>query len=101
MMHATICVACFSHSTTQAAISRRLSDASSQKSNKEDSEIGGKPAKSSLMEAGLESERPTSAAPVITIHEKKWTDGSIPLDAVSMSLAKLGKVNRRLVYLFN
>ncbi|KAL0346942.1 UNVERIFIED_CONTAM: hypothetical protein Scaly_1710200 [Sesamum calycinum] len=31
------------------------------------------------------------AAPVITIHEKKWTDGSMSLDAVSSGLAKLGK----------
>ncbi|KAE9462793.1 hypothetical protein C3L33_05311, partial [Rhododendron williamsianum] len=76
---------------TQAAISRRLSDASSQKSNKEDSEISGKTTKSSFMEAGLEPERPTSATPIITVHEKKWTDGSILLDAVSTSLAKLGK----------
>ncbi|KAG5564637.1 hypothetical protein RHGRI_000731 [Rhododendron griersonianum] len=61
---------------TQAAISRRLSDASSQKSNKEDSEISGKTTKSSFMEAGLEPERPTSATPIITVHEKKWTDGT-------------------------
>lgn len=69
---------------TQAAISRRLSDVSSQK---DDSEISGKVAKSGLMEA----EKPISTSPIIPVHEKKWTDGSIPLDAVSTSLAKLGK----------
>lgn len=37
-------------------------------------------------------EKPSTGAPVITIHEKKWTDGSVPLDAVSSELAKLGKV---------
>lgn len=49
------------------------------------------------MEAGLEPEKPTSATPIITVHEKKWTDGSIPLDAVSTSLAKLGKVNTKII----
>ncbi|XP_057467510.1 uncharacterized protein LOC130756901 isoform X1 [Actinidia eriantha] len=75
---------------TQAAISRRLSDVNAQKPNKDDSEAFGK-AKSSLNEGGLVPEKPTCAAPAITIHEKKWTDGSIPLDAVSANLAKLGK----------
>jgi hypothetical protein len=28
----------------------------------------------------------------ITVHEKKWTDGSVPLDALSSDLARLGKV---------
>ncbi|PSS01856.1 Coronin-like protein [Actinidia chinensis var. chinensis] len=75
---------------TQAAISRRLSDVNAQKPNKDDSEAFGK-AKSSLNEGGLVPEKATCAAPAITIHEKKWTDGSIPLDAVSANLAKLGK----------
>ncbi|PSS15615.1 Serine/arginine repetitive matrix protein [Actinidia chinensis var. chinensis] len=75
---------------TQAAISRRLSDVNAQKPNKDDSEAFGK-VKSSLNEGGLVPEKPTCAAPAITIHEKKWTDGSIPLDAVSANLAKLGK----------
>lgn len=72
---------------------------SCQKSNKEDSEISGNPAKSSVLKAGLEPEKPTSATPIITVHEKKWTDGSIPLDAVSTSLAKLGKeaIQRRAI----
>lgn len=58
-------------------------------SQKDDSEISGKVAKSGLMEA----EKPISTSPIIPVHEKKWTDGSIPLDAVSTSLAKLGKVS--------
>ncbi|KAL7189577.1 hypothetical protein ACSBR1_039264 [Camellia fascicularis] len=75
---------------TQAAISRRLSDVDSQKPNRDDSETREK-AKSSLTEGGLVTEKPICAASGITIHEKKWTDGSIPLDAVSATLAKLGK----------
>lgn len=38
--------------------------------------------------------KPNGAAPVITIHEKKWTDGSVSLDVVSSGLAKLGKVHK-------
>ncbi|XP_047949248.1 uncharacterized protein LOC125195092 [Salvia hispanica] len=53
----------------QAAISRRLSDEKSESPK----------------------EKPNGAAPVITIHEKKWTDGSVSLDAVTSGLAKPGK----------
>ncbi|KAI8527285.1 hypothetical protein RHMOL_Rhmol12G0063500 [Rhododendron molle] len=83
---------------SKAAISGRLSDASSQKSNKEDSKISGKPAKYSVLEAGLKPEKPTSASPVISVHGNKWTDGSVPLDAVSARIGKLGKaaISRRL-----
>ncbi|XP_057784683.1 uncharacterized protein LOC131002023 [Salvia miltiorrhiza] len=56
---------------TQAAISRRLSDVHEKSESP--------------------TEKPNGAAPVITIHEKKWTDGSVSLDAVSSGLAKLGK----------
>ncbi|XP_075517455.1 uncharacterized protein LOC142551880 [Primulina tabacum] len=67
---------------TQAAISRRLSDVHDNSSAKDEKSCGS--------ESSFESEK-TNVAPVITIHEKKWTDGSIPLDSVSSSLAKLGK----------
>lgn len=39
-------------------------------------------------------EQSNDAAPVITIHERKWTDGSVSLDSVSSDLAKLGKVHK-------
>ncbi|KAH6830172.1 serine/arginine repetitive matrix protein [Perilla frutescens var. hirtella] len=55
---------------TQAAISRRLSD---------------------VHENPSPGEKANCAAPVITIHEKKWTDGTVSLDTVSSALAKLGK----------
>lgn len=60
------------------AISRRLSDVH----------------ESSLKDEKSESPRdkPNGVVPVITIHEKKWTDGSVSLDVVSSGLAKLGKV---------
>ncbi|THF95525.1 hypothetical protein TEA_002087 [Camellia sinensis var. sinensis] len=71
---------------TQAAISRRLSDVNGQKPDKDDSENCEKAKSSSLV-----AEKPICTAPGITVHEKKWTDGSTPLDAVSAKLARLGK----------
>ncbi|KAL3839393.1 hypothetical protein ACJIZ3_023984 [Penstemon smallii] len=70
---------------TQAAISRRLSDVHDNPPN-----VG----------SPLGSEKSNDvAAPVITIHEKKWTDGSVSLDVLSSGLAKLGKdaIQRRRV----
>ncbi|CAL5339351.1 unnamed protein product [Camellia sinensis] len=71
---------------TQAAISRRLSDVNGQKPDTDDSENCEKAKSSSLV-----AEKPICTAPGITVHEKKWTDGSTPLDAVSAKLARLGK----------
>ncbi|KAL7096433.1 hypothetical protein ACP275_10G078700 [Erythranthe tilingii] len=64
---------------TQAAISRRLSDVHENLPNNENF---GSP---------LGEEKVNVAGPVITIHEKRWTDGSVSLDLVSSDLAKLGK----------
>ncbi|GER26997.1 hypothetical protein STAS_02666 [Striga asiatica] len=64
---------------TQAAISRRLSDVHDNLPSDVKSE------------SSVEQEKANGAAPVITIHEKKWTDGSVSLDMVSSGLAKLGK----------
>ncbi|XVE98221.1 hypothetical protein REPUB_Repub03eG0087100 [Reevesia pubescens] len=77
---------------TQAAISRRLSDVHSQKSNDENSSSNEK-TKASLPEDGSAPEKLTSAGGAlgITIHEKKWTDGSVSWDTLSADLAKLGK----------
>ena len=44
-------------------------------------------------ESGVGKEKSNFAALGITIHEKKWTDGSVPFDAVSANLARLGKVS--------
>lgn len=72
----------------QAAISRRLSDVSC---HAEDFGSEGK-VKSGAAENSPGAEKPNNAAPVIPVHEKKWTDGSVPLHSVSSELAKLGKV---------
>ncbi|KAL4571551.1 hypothetical protein LXL04_018312 [Taraxacum kok-saghyz] len=60
---------------TQAAISRRLSDVHLHDPEDLSSE---------------EKSKPTTPLG-ITLHEKKWTDGSVPLDAVSVELARLGQ----------
>lgn len=75
----------------QAAIARRLSDVSGRKPNSDDSSNNEK-AKSSSPEGCVGQERPSCAALGVTVHERKWTDGSVPLDAVSADLSKLGKV---------
>ncbi|CAA0818768.1 Plant protein of unknown function (DUF936 [Striga hermonthica] len=64
---------------TQAAISRRLSD------------VHDNPPSDVKSESSMEQEKTNGMAPVITVHEKKWTDGSVSLDMVSSGLAKLGK----------
>ena len=49
--------------------------------------------KSGAVESPSAIEKQNGEAPVITVHDKKWTDGSIPLNAVSSELGRLGKVN--------
>ncbi|EEF47020.1 conserved hypothetical protein [Ricinus communis] len=75
---------------TQAALSRRLSDANSRQSNQDDDSSSNETTKSDSPEA-RDKEKPTCAALGFTVHEKKWTDGSISLDTVSEELSKLGK----------
>lgn len=75
---------------TQAALSRRLSDANSRQSNQDETSSYEK-TKPSSPEGCLDNKNPTCAALGFVVHEKKWTDGSVPLDAVSSELAKFGK----------
>ncbi|KAE9609683.1 hypothetical protein Lal_00006183 [Lupinus albus] len=75
---------------TQAAISRRLSDVNGQKPGNNDSPSNEKTNPASP-ETCLPQDKSNFAALGITIHEKKWTDGSVSLDAVSSNLAWLGK----------
>ena len=90
-------VSCFRNNATnadanlQAAMSRRLSDVSGQKPGSNDSSSNEKTKAVSPQSCVLE-EKSNFAATGFTIHEKKWTDGSVPLDAVSGNLARLGKV---------
>lgn len=68
---------------------RRLSDVKSQKSDTNDSDEN---TIVSSPRGCLEMEKSKLPGLGITIHEKKWTDGSVPLDAVSSKLSRLGKV---------
>lgn len=79
---------------TQAAISRRLSDVSIREPGEDDVFSDGNSKSSSV-----ESSNVADGAPVIPVHEKKWTDGSVSLDAVSSDLAKFGKaaIQRRTI----
>uniref|UniRef100_A0A7N0TBG4 Uncharacterized protein n=1 Tax=Kalanchoe fedtschenkoi TaxID=63787 RepID=A0A7N0TBG4_KALFE len=76
---------------TQAAMSRRLSDVHSVQVSEDESSTDGK-TKLSCAESIQEPDKKPPAAPEIIIHDKKWSDGSVPLDAVSADLASLGKV---------
>ncbi|KAL6221837.1 hypothetical protein ACLB2K_005229 [Fragaria x ananassa] len=71
---------------TQAALSRRLSDA---KTTSDD--CSSVKSKASSHEDSPVQEKPSYAALGVTVHERKWTDGSVPLDGVSADLARLGK----------
>lgn len=84
----------------QVAIARRLSDAHTGHRNHEDASTNEKSKSSneksksgnSKVEGSLLPEKSPHASPRITVHDRKWTDGSVPLDAVSANLARLGKV---------
>ena len=67
----------------------------SQKSNSDDS-VTKERAKSSSNEAFVQ-EIANSGDLAITVHKKKWTDGSVALDTVSSDLAMLGKVKTDLL----
>ncbi|KAK1377567.1 Serine/arginine repetitive matrix protein 1 [Heracleum sosnowskyi] len=75
---------------TQEAISRRLSDVSLTQHNQDESS-GFENSNPNLGEGSFLTEKSSNVAPVIAVHEKKWTDGSVPLDSISSELAKLGK----------
>ncbi|KAK2404784.1 putative serine/arginine repetitive matrix protein [Trifolium repens] len=77
---------------TQIAVSRELSDVKSQKSDNNDSSSVDENSIVSSPQRSLEPEKSKFVGLDITIHEKKWTDGSVPLDSVSANLSKLGKV---------
>ncbi|ESQ56373.1 hypothetical protein EUTSA_v10024576mg [Eutrema salsugineum] len=75
---------------TQAAMSRRLSDANRRKSGGSSSACEEK-AKSYSSENSLVEEVSAFEGLGITYHDRKWTDGSISLDSISGDLAKLAK----------
>ncbi|KAJ7956600.1 DUF936 family protein [Quillaja saponaria] len=75
---------------TQAAISRRISDVNVQRPIVDDSSTKEK-TKPGSPEGHVLGKKSHLATTGITVHEKKWTDGSVPLDGVSSNLARLGK----------
>ncbi|CAD5173599.1 unnamed protein product [Musa acuminata subsp. malaccensis] len=75
---------------TQAAISRRLSDAEGVQANSAEASSDEKRRTSRKTESFSESDK-NYMAPRITVHDRKWTDGSIPFNCVSDNLARLGK----------
>ncbi|GMY35966.1 hypothetical protein FCV25MIE_31208 [Fagus crenata] len=74
----------------QAAISRRISDVNGRRPSTDDSPTDEK-TKPSSPDSRLNGEKPNFEAHGITVHEKKWTDGTVPLDTVSADLSRLGK----------
>ncbi|KAI3993750.1 hypothetical protein MKX01_002763 [Papaver californicum] len=76
---------------TQVAMSRRLSDANAGQTNQEDPPSNEKPKAGRKAESLAVNDKSGQTTPKITIHDRKWTDGSITLDAVPANLAKLGK----------
>ncbi|KAJ0975425.1 hypothetical protein J5N97_017390 [Dioscorea zingiberensis] len=75
---------------TQAAISRRLSDVGGENFNGDETS-NEPPRPSNKTVCSSMPDKLHRAAPNLVIHDKKWTDGSIPIDTLSDNLARLGK----------
>ncbi|KAF7053201.1 hypothetical protein CFC21_061178 [Triticum aestivum] len=73
---------------TQEAMSRRLSDATTELSSNDDTSVDEKPKPRKKTES---SAGKAKTAPKIILHDAKWTDGSVPLVTVSDKLSKIGK----------
>ncbi|KAJ1264644.1 hypothetical protein BS78_08G015700 [Paspalum vaginatum] len=74
---------------TQEAMSRRLSDAATEISSNDGSSVDERPKPRKKTDSSAVKMKAT--APKILLHDPKWTDGSIPLDALSDTLSKTGK----------
>ena len=74
-------------------MSRRLSDATTEQSSNDDSSVDEKPKQPRKKIDAPTSVKANTTAPKITLHNPKWTDGSIPLDALLHKLSKIGKVS--------
>ena len=73
-------------------MSRRLSDATMEHSSNDDSSVDERPKHRKKIESTLVKAKTT--APKIILHDPKWTDGSIQLDALPDKLSKIGKVSK-------
>ncbi|XP_062203546.1 uncharacterized protein LOC133905796 isoform X2 [Phragmites australis] len=76
-------------SRTKEAMSRRLSDATTEQSSNDDSSVDERPKPRKKIDST--SVKTKAIAPKIALHDPKWTDGSIPLDALPDKLSKIGK----------
>ncbi|KAL6597472.1 hypothetical protein ACP70R_046912 [Stipagrostis hirtigluma subsp. patula] len=74
---------------TMEAMSRRLSDATTEQSSNDDSSVDERP--KPRKEVDSTSVKTKAMAPKIILHDPKWTDGSIPLDGLSDKLSKIGQ----------
>jgi len=64
----------------QETISRRLSDATTEQSSNDDSSVDERPKPPKKIDSTLVKVK--TVVPNIKLHDPKWTDGSIPLDAL-------------------
>jgi len=76
-------------------MSRRLSDATTEQSSNDDSSVDERPKPRKRIEST--SVKAKTTAPKIILHDPKWTDGSIPLDAFPDKLSKIGKVSNSIL----
>ena len=76
-----------------------MSDASGSQPNQENVSTTEKPRPTGKTECLPVHEKPNHEAPKITVHDRKWTDGTVPLDAVPSNLAKLGKASTHLSFI--
>ncbi|CAN6348817.1 unnamed protein product [Urochloa humidicola] len=74
---------------TQEAMSRRLSDATIEQSSNDDSSVDERPKPRKKIDST--SVKAKTVVPKIKLHDPKWTDGSVPLDALSDKLKKIGR----------
>lgn len=72
-------------------MSRRLSDVSNDQSSTDDKSEAEKPKSAKKSGSNLSEKTRPGHGTKISLHDRKWTDGSIPLNGTSDSLAKLGK----------
>jgi len=72
-------------------MSRRLSDATTEQSSNDDSSVDERPKPPKKIDSTLVKVK--TVVPNIKLHDPKWTDGSIPLDALSDKLSKIRRVS--------
>ena len=72
-------------------MSRRLSDATTEQNSTDDSFVDERTKPRKKIDSA--SVKAKTVVPKNKLHDPKWTDGSIPLDALSDKLSKIGRVS--------